>query len=434
MRKARGTTPFVEGISMLGSLRVFAWLSVALGLAGVAACTIADSNIYVAQNVETRCGSQLGQYVLPKSVIHIAIDEVVQDKTKYNIINSLTQEQYPNNDTRYCFDYRSSVLSYDKVRATTGASGFLSFVSSDSADQSAYIIKTLIRAIFVGISQNPNFRANDTTTPPVRVADLIFDPFDVHETAAKNARLVELGFCLVLDGFTFRRGDSVQSYCNNPRKYLSTRNEYTTRYQEILDTTIIGYSNGVLYRPRVPYMLTVYTKNDPDKPGDLWRARESEVMELENISPFVAVRMDRVAFAVKRIGLVFSAGELKNACVYKSSEVKEAITIPLEIVKSVAALPTAMFQVQFDNVTNARQLAEAENSVIQAQIAYLAFLNKGTTGSTGGARPGQPTAETFGQSDASKFTQLSFDDSQISFWNNICNAPGGNNDVKTAAK
>lgn len=410
-------------------------LTVGLSLASLAGCMVADSTIQVTKQPATWCKSQLGQYVLPKSVIHIVIDEVAQtgkDKKteKYNIIRSLTQEQLPHNETRYCFDYKPSPLSHDKVTAKTDERGFLSFISSDAADQTAYIVKTLVRAIFVGISQNPNFRSNETATPPVKVADLTFDPFNIHETAAKNARLVELGFCLVLEGITYGGGDTAQSYCEDPKKYLHRNSKYSGHYREILDATIVGYSEGILYRPRVPYTLTVYTKQDPDKPNGRWRPRQSDVMELENISPFIAVRLDRVMFAVKRVGLVFSLGELKNACVFKSSEALEAVTIPLEIVKSVVALPTGIFQVRFDNVTGARDLAQAQDDVIRAQISYLEFLNNVATGKPGGTvpdqpnRPQQPAAVTYGQT--SKFSKLEFKQEQTTFWDSICNAPNEN--------
>jgi len=407
---------------------MLARLSALLAVAGVAACTVADSSLYEARISESRCQSQLGQYVLPKSVLRIVINEKdgqdADGKTKrFNVIESLSQEHVPLNEMRYCLEYKPSPVSHDKVTAKTDEKNFLSFVSSDAADQTAYIVKTLIRAIFVGISQNPSFRNTPGATPDVKVADLSFDPFDIHETAAKNVRLRELGFCLVLDGFTFGGGDTAQSYCENPGKYLRRKTEYVTKYREILDTTIVGYSQGVLYRPRVPYTLTVYTNQDPDRRGSPWRPRQSDVFDMENISPFAIMRLDRTLFAVKRIGLVFSVGELKNACVFKSSEAIEAVTIPVEIVKSVVALPTSILQVRFDNVTGARELAEAENNVIRAQIAYLEYLNTRTPTNPNPTKPAHPGAMTIGQT--SKFNKLEFNDTaQLGFWDSICNQPG----------
>ena len=48
--------------------------------------------------------------------------------------------------------------------------------------------------------------------------------------------------------------------------------------------------------------------------------------------------------------------------------------IPLEVVRSIVALPTAILQVRIDEVTRSNDLIAAEKNLIATQRQYIAFL------------------------------------------------------------
>ena len=50
------------------------------------------------------------------------------------------------------------------------------------------------------------------------------------------------------------------------------------------------------------------------------------------------------------------------------------MNIPLEVVRSIVALPTAIFQVRIDEVTRSDQLVAAETTLIKTQREYIKFL------------------------------------------------------------
>src|SRR6202035_5830097 len=86
------------------------------------------------------------------------------------------------------------------------------------------------------------------------------------------------------------------------------------------------------------------------------------------------VGVKRAVFATRRTALLFDRGTLVGMCVRKSSELLAATDIPLEIVRSIVALPSQILLVRIDQVTKDQTLADAENKLISLQQQYLAYL------------------------------------------------------------
>lgn len=131
---------------------------------------------------------------------------------------------------------------------------------------------------------------------------------------------------------------------------------------------------GIVYRPRVEFQLHIFMKDDPDG-SDRWLLRKSMPLPFENISPVLSLAVDRAAFTRKQMAFVFGKGSLERMCLFKGSEMLAAVQIPLEVVKSIVRLPTEVFQLQYDEVTQSSQLAKAQNDLLLAQQKYLALLN-----------------------------------------------------------
>jgi hypothetical protein len=202
------------------------------------------------------------------------------------------------------------------------------------------------------------------------VASFEYDPFDSEQSTLHNQRLRDLGYCLVLENFTFNtRAMTAQQYCNAPR------------YEEFpFDTAYARYRSGpppriagIAYRPRINYALSVYRNDNPNGRGR-WRLDQQQRIAFENISPIVSVGLTRSVFAARRVALKFNTGALEAMCLVKTSELESAVMVPYEIAKSIVALPTQIFEVKIGNISDNVALLNAERDVVAAQKQYLDFL------------------------------------------------------------
>jgi hypothetical protein len=340
------------------------------------------------------CTSTLGSYALPKGFLHIQIGQT--DPSTPPDISVPTQTSPPVNvvlhpDPLYmfCLDHLNSWFSDDAVKviksqppgsaATAPKEAFLGAVTFNITDQSAYIIEALVRSAFILASGNAQFAArNAVFTPAQVIGDFEYDPFDQSESANVNSRLQKLGFCLVLEFYTFDPRVGVQRYCDDPLRYVAQPTMFAKAYTKGRETPADPHLPGLMYRPRYPYRLSIYRKSDPHGP-DRWRLSQTTTVKLENLSPLLSLGVTRALFAGKNVNFVFQEGALTTACVSKDSEVEGFVQIPLQISKSLVALPSSIFSIQIGQVTAQRQLVQAEQQLYLVQRAYLLNMMGQTT-------------------------------------------------------
>lgn len=368
----------------------------AVAALALAACSVMESTLteYIPDapaGVPANCHSSLGAYFLPKSFVKVEVRQYFQRSDRKLLHNSLTNlETVVRADTRrmFCLDYLASLLSSDQIQvkktsfaqksstAPGTGSQLLETVASSAVDQSAVILRRLIRTAFIAIGgfRDVGFDSNDAIIFET-VADFEYDPFDQHQSAYINDRLREFGFCLVLERYTFGQpGTSAPHYCGNPLGFMQRETAFGRTYAEFDVAAIAPRSPGILYRPRATFQLHVYVKNDP-KGTDPWLLRKTMPVALENVSPVLSIGVDRAAFTKKQIALKFDRGVLTSVCIVKGSEVSEALNIPLEIVTNIAKLPTEMIQIQYDEITKSSALARAEQQLIMSQKSLIEVLN-----------------------------------------------------------
>lgn len=355
------------------------------------------------------CKSDLGSYALPKAFIHVVVQRTdassPPDIVSFNNTSptgsilsfsgnnalSLTSPveilRHPDRSLVFCLDYLASPLSHDiitvkKWPATAAATqaqktSFLGAVIVNAQDRTVYVIEALLRAAFIFASGNTGFAPRDLPVGSTfeTLADLEYDPFDPRESAEVNTRLSALGICLVLEGYTFDRSrTSVDGYCNSPKGQAAWTMPILKAYAKAKATPANPQLPGLLYRPRVPYRLFVFRK--PDRGGgDHWKLGETQQVALENLSPVLSLDIRRAAFAGRNANFIFNSGTLVTACVAKKSEIEGFVDIPLQISRSLVALPASIASVQINQVNNQQALVTAESQLMQVQKAYLAALN-----------------------------------------------------------
>jgi hypothetical protein len=364
----------------LAGLAAFA--IVAAGCTGV----VETSDLTV--QADGRCTSGLGSYKLSKTYVRLKVTQDVDvlnpDNIMPYVLETIGFEKRADDRFSYCLDYLASPFSDDDIQVkrstdTSASKQLLRIITSKAVDKTALIVRKLIRAIFIGLSQNANFSdgrslvVSNDKVKRVQAADLQFDPFDPVEVSEINGRLRQLGFCMVLEDYTFdRRRANPSSYCSNPRGIMRSHPSVAARIvaeQQPLTPKVV---EGVYYRPLATYMLSIFVKDDPGGP-DAWRLAKTQAVQLENVSPVIALGVDRALFAERRTTLVFDDGVLIQTCISKNSEIEGAIQIPLDVVYGLVALPSQIMQVQIETANLNSEVIKAENNVIQAQKSLIAY-------------------------------------------------------------
>lgn len=363
------------------------------------------------------CASTAGSYHVSKTYFRLRVDEMQSAGGPVSMFRYITVQRRPDRDKGYCLDFRASLTSHDKVRiyktsvgapATietdvrananvavdgtdqyasieaeieqnhAGGSDLIQVIATDAIDESAYIAKVLIRTLFVGLSGNSNFSPDRALTQDPqrrRKLDLEYDPFDLPQTAQINDALRRLGFCVLVHGVTFERDtDTINGYCDNPKRAIERSHRLSAALKVAEEAKVERRVRGVLYRPRLPYTVALYVKDNLKVSGG-WRLRATEIVEMENISPVLSIGIERAFAAQRKTMVFFEQGVVKDVCVFKSSELQPLVEVPLEIARSVVALPANIVQVRINSANNDSALLAAEEALIKAQINQMKLLD-----------------------------------------------------------
>jgi hypothetical protein len=369
---------------IIPNLSIFA--AAVVGASIVASCAMMET-VPIVREDGFQCDSSAGAYFLPKTQLVIDVTKVKKSGSSQPTYQLALKSQHVT-DGRFgfCLDYLASPSSTDNVDIKMyPGTHLLGIVSTDAIDQSRYILQTLIRSLFIIASGNPDFPAygrdfsfdkpGDTTT--VFKGEL--DPFDAERTAEINKAIHDFGFCIVLPPYSFTTtAASIDTYCQQPERVLHRVGAPALDYRYRNNDQLVERGHrrgegGLFYRPRLPYPIQVYLRDNPRVPH--WRLGIVRVVQMENVAPVVAVGVERTLFTQRKTTLVFDEGTLTNVCIYKASELNQAVNIPLQIVQSVVDLPTEIVQVKINNTKNQQDLVNAQDRLVQFQKNYITFLN-----------------------------------------------------------
>ncbi|WSG98799.1 hypothetical protein U8P76_30670 (plasmid) [Rhizobium johnstonii] len=372
------------------------WFTTAL-LLTVASCQVMDSSISYEVRPDgsqvRRCESGLGSYSLPYSTISFTVSQPYKSGVKLGrprlLVSKPEAHPDPNPKHLYCLDFLENAFSNDNItvayhkkgsidaftKTDALATGLLSLVASKNIDQTGDIIRNLLRAIFIIASGDENFSVNRLDGDPdeiVMMTEQTVDPFDPIAMAALNKSLYEYGYCVALGKYTIDESRySADAYCDKPdttlaNGYLPPFLRAAKEQQYLVDKLPVG----IYYRPRQPYPLDIYVRDDPPahKP---WQLRWTDTVMLENVSPILVLKVNRTIFAEYRTALAFDRGNLLDVCVAKGSEVAGGIQIPLDIVYGLVSLPAATISKEIERKTTTANLISTQKNIIALQNQIL---------------------------------------------------------------
>jgi hypothetical protein len=403
------------------STRGYAGIAIsALASIALAACAVIGSeSAFDGPPTSPGCQTTLGSYVLPKTVLNFVITKTPDDPSY--VLQPINATPIPDNEHTFCLDHLRSPLASDEVvvfknkivsqedpsdgstaikiagsvvlrnkrkitSVTQTSTPFLQLVASKAVDHTAGIIRRIIRAAFILISNKGDFNPGRSAvgvgqSGAIPVADFTVDPFDDQEMARVNGIVRKFGFCFVLEDYTFDRsagsGVNAVQYCRAPEATDARKPPQVAAALKELHYLVPKPVSGIFYRPRASYQLSIYINDDPLGHGH-WRLGRMANFTFENIMPIVSVGVDRAIFATRRAGLVFSDGALTNVCISKGSEAQSAVQIPLDVIYGLISLPSETIIATVNDSQTATSLLQARQNLIAAQNSYIKFLNNST--------------------------------------------------------
>ncbi|MDX2155976.1 MAG: hypothetical protein SFW09_05625 [Hyphomicrobiaceae bacterium] len=352
------------------------------------ACSMASSTLMDADR-KIGCKKQGGAYYLSRTYIKIIVDEYpdpyLKEETrkagreKSAFIREITQSVKQDRRYPYCLDLLASPTSDDTFVVVRSSKLLLEKIASTADDKSVEIGRTLIKTLFAGLSHDPQFGEAPASRSLVRSqlsatkrVEIEYDPFDEDQAAVANDTLRDYGFCLVLESERFSKaGRSVNDYCDRPLQGLRREKHILKASAEREPDMPAAHTQGVYYRPRLPYNYLLLVKQNKQVRGG-WDLRGSETVMLENGSPVFSVPVDRTFFAKRETILAFDEGVLQDVTIKKGSELLGFVQLPLAIAQSVAALPTSILQVKIDDTNNRHKLILAQSQLLAAHKDYAA--------------------------------------------------------------
>lgn len=320
----------------------------------------------------TTCHSEFGYYFLPRALLTFAVkaDETKPSKsmdfTKVTVVADRGQT--------FCLDYLSSPTSIDQVTVARDPNGLLLNIGSNVEDRTPVIINKLIQT-----GENLSLAAardNTVAENPTDTLTLTIDPFLWSDLMLAKSGLRRFGYCLYVEGYSFPiEGLSAAQIQAAASKWCSQDANSTAPYEHPLQkfsslpVSPEVMSGGVLYRPRTAHKIVILEKSDPYGRGP-WELYQTKRFDLPNVSPVLAIGIERAAFTKRITTLNFNQGTLADVQVDKDSELAGFVSIPLTLAKAIADVPAQLIKIRLADVQGQAALVQAQGQLVNALSAY----------------------------------------------------------------
>lgn len=270
-------------------------------------------------------------------------------------------------DPRYMFSlsHLSDIFADDQVTITLAANGLLTKVETTSEGKAGQVLlklAELAKEIMKASAGLPtDVKALDLKKEPFHY-DVILDPTDAKAVGALNEDLNKRGCNLLIDvrppEFPSATGVA-QSETQTPRPAGGTSNP---------NDPPTAVRNGIFYRPALPYIISFKTKDESRATESI---RTAQTIYLPNAAPVLAFDIKRPAFVKFTQTVEFENGMLKSSSVTKPSEAVGFVSIPVELAKSIVAIPSELFKFRVETIQGEVGVLEAQRKLLEAQRQLL---------------------------------------------------------------
>ncbi len=268
-------------------------------------------------------------------------------------------------------NYNSFVFANDEVRLTTDSEGLLETVSATAEDRISNIIADISQApkyILDGQTPKLAFASLDMITPnPVALTktNIYTNTFAVLADELLNSPL-ERTWIINVDGANTALTVDASFQCTfSPRTYKDLPED-----EEI---------KGLLTRPLCKIKLDLYSKDNSNSGAYTAKPVSTFAITVPDTSIFIEVPILRAAF-VKKITLPkFSKGSLIENYINKPSQVEAALSIPINVLKTIVSIPAQLLSFKIVHVQQETALATAQQAYEKTQVSSQSHLNAAVT-------------------------------------------------------
>jgi hypothetical protein len=312
----------------------------------------------------------------------------------------------PDLSKRYYAYLRHSSVRDDDYGIQTTDAGLLSSTNATSTDQTGKVLTTLVSlvteiekfGIAIGIDSGgaapiPCGTADGvllvTPTPP-KLTDLpqefkttvIFDPTNPQDISRAENQLCTLGaqyrFALIRSDGLITSTDSVsldaqpdlpagaQLPSTSPKPGTPTASTTTTPSTTDPCAT---QCDGLLYRRAQPWQLAIYKRDAAQR--DHFQFVNASPLTLANAAPIERVTLPLDAAVTTKQGVKFSNGMLIERTATRPSSLVGILNIPVDVVKAVVSIPSALFQFKVSSTKDQSDLIKAQTDQIKAQTDQI---------------------------------------------------------------
>ena len=358
-------------------------------------------------------------YYLPDTVIPIKVSgdfQVLPDrKPKDPKINPNPQDyeyvltftideakQIPDPNTRMLLEYNLSIRSSDEFRLGVTKNGLLNTVKSLSEDKSGEVIIKLAElakeaakiALFITPTseqklikkQSPDERRKAcydqlkkmSVSLNINASEFLKSKTksEIKEEIKKfNSKIIK---AMMVDGTESFGKFNLISDVNFDSKKTETETE--TETLDIGKAEEIDYKRGIVFRVMEPTNLqvTMDTSDLEFRKGNQTCTLPKIVESVDTLPMMVAnplktfvVDTNRAAFVKKRVDLLVSDGVLTGIEVDKPSELLAGISIPVEVLKTIASIPGEILSLRVKGMEAEKSLTQNEAEIIKQQVEII---------------------------------------------------------------
>lgn len=271
-------------------------------------------------------------YFLPTGKLNIKINK--SDCSK------ITVETVYVPDRLLFLKYNPSIFSSDKdITINRSTEGFLTGIHSKTEDETADIIAGLAKIAKMAIGIPAAFMSDTKSEKTCSDLNITFNPLKSDELESASIKLKK------------STNSAIKNIDITPLFTLNKNTSIKSQPSEV---------EGVYYLTRLPYQFNIEMSNPADK--------VTSVVFLPNESPLFVLDIKRKPFVENSIDITFDNGILTMVKWNKPSEALGFVNIPIDIAKSIMAIPSELLTVKVKNLANEKAFIDAQTQYIKAQM------------------------------------------------------------------
>lgn len=308
--------------------------------------------VHVNRSAATQAGSHYVTNTTRTEHTVTWLEGLTEPTQNYDYTIVMSQSIGPDPDQMYLLKHHRLPTATDQLQVTVGTNGLLNGINSTNNDRSGAILEKLAELaietfkLAAGVPAPPlNALRTDSKPAYPKKFEVEFDPAnDSERTAAIAGLKAATGLDLLVtppSRSTVSKPGSLQS------------------------------KNGFFYRPLLPWKFVVSNT----------KQTVTKTLLLPNEAPAIRFDIRRTAFGTSTSNIGLTNGLLTGYHLDKPSEIEGFVDVPINIVKSVAGIPTNLLQLKINlsnqrntynqslsnEVTSAQALLEAQRRLIEAQ-------------------------------------------------------------------